>query len=142
MQSSFSTDTFGELSLFSVMVNLITGGDKYNPTAVSIIMSPPAAPQRLQPLKQLAAQRVQARAALRSARKNGRRAHFHNCIRCTSSSSPFTSFKHTNFNICNLQMQHNLSVCIKNIFNKAELPQTKTPSNYYLHSVLCCKILI
>ena len=38
VQSSFSTDTFGELSLFSVMVNLITGGDKYNPTAVSIIM--------------------------------------------------------------------------------------------------------
>lgn len=38
VQAAFSDDAFRECSLFSVIANLITGGDKYNPTAISIVM--------------------------------------------------------------------------------------------------------
>lgn len=38
VQSAFREDAYQEISLYSVMGNLVTGGEKYNPTALSIVM--------------------------------------------------------------------------------------------------------
>ncbi len=38
VKSAFNKEVFGDLSFFTVIMNLITGGDRYNPTVISIIM--------------------------------------------------------------------------------------------------------